>query len=120
MTEPLEIFKKNVKRRLEDLGLTQKDLGQRLGITTSSVSQYLGSQGKAPGLHLVFEWAHALECSPADLISEPQATKPAETSPDSERLAIISLIISLDEKELPGVLAMLDNLPLQKQKLASR
>ena len=114
-----EIFGKNAERRRKDLGLTQDELKNRLGAKSRSAVTMFTSDFHSPNLETVFKWAKALECSPADLISE--ESKPIERTADSERLAIISLIISLDKEELSGVLAMLEELSsLEKPKFSAK
>jgi transcriptional regulator with XRE-family HTH domain len=60
-------FVANVRERMDDLGLSQKDLAAKLRVSPSYVSQILSGH-RRPGLDSLDEFATALEIDPADLI----------------------------------------------------
>jgi transcriptional regulator with XRE-family HTH domain len=60
-------FVANVRERMDDLGLSQKDLAVKLRVSPSYVSQILSGH-RRPGLDSLDEFATALEIDPADLI----------------------------------------------------
>jgi len=60
-------FVENVRERMDDLGLSQKNLAERLGVTQSYVSQILSGH-RRPGLDSLDDFARVLEIDPADLI----------------------------------------------------
>ena len=62
-------FRRNVRERMEALGITQGDLCQRLGVTSSYISQMLSGH-RRPGLDSLKNFAQALNIEPADLLRE--------------------------------------------------
>jgi transcriptional regulator with XRE-family HTH domain len=64
-------FVTNVRDRMADLDLSQKDLAVRLKVSPSYVSQILSGH-RRPGLDSLDEFATALEIDPADLIRQPE------------------------------------------------
>lgn len=60
-------FVDNVRERMADLGLSQKDLAERLGVTQGYVSQILSGH-RRPGLDSLDDFARVLDAQPADLI----------------------------------------------------
>lgn len=68
-TELFEIFRLQVKHRLEVRGWTQSDLADILGVGKSYVSQILNGH-RNPGFETLDAFSKALSCSPEDLISK--------------------------------------------------
>jgi transcriptional regulator with XRE-family HTH domain len=64
-------FVANVRERMDDLGLSQKDLAAKLKVSPSYVSQMLSGH-RRPGLDSLDEFATALDTEPADLIRQPE------------------------------------------------
>ena len=62
-------FVSNVRERMAELGLSQKDVAERLGVTQSYVSQILSGH-RRPGLDSLEEFAEVLGIKPEDLIRE--------------------------------------------------
>lgn len=60
-------FVSNVRDRMAELGLSQKDLADQLGVTQGYVSQILSGH-RRPGLDSLEDFARVLKTSPADLI----------------------------------------------------
>lgn len=65
-----ENFRANLKRRRRELGLTQGELAQRLGVTPQRVTQLEREADSSPTLKQVQQIAKALECSPVTLLLE--------------------------------------------------
>jgi transcriptional regulator with XRE-family HTH domain len=62
-----EILAFNIQRRMNDLGLSQKDLATKSGLTVQAVNRYL--KGKQyPRLSYLNALAKALRCSKEDLL----------------------------------------------------
>jgi transcriptional regulator with XRE-family HTH domain len=64
-------FVANVRDRMADLDLSQKDLAVRLKVSPSYVSQILSGH-RRPGLDSLDEFGTALGIEAADLIREPE------------------------------------------------
>jgi len=62
-------FVDNVRERMADLGLSQKELAAKMDVTPSYVSQILSGH-RRPGFESLDAFAEALEVRPEDLISE--------------------------------------------------
>lgn len=62
-------FRRNVRERMDELGLTQTGLAKKLRVTPSFVSQMLGGH-RNPGLESLEDFAKALDVEAADLIRE--------------------------------------------------
>jgi transcriptional regulator with XRE-family HTH domain len=91
MANVRELFGKNCKQRMATLGINQTDLAKKLEIAPSMVSSYVNGKIE-PGLDLIERWAEKLECTPAELIAEP-----ALEAADNPKLALIALILTLDD-----------------------
>ena len=65
-----DIFRRRVREELSDQELSQSELARRMGVTPSTVNQYLS--GKiAPGIDMVEQFALALGFeNPLDLLNE--------------------------------------------------
>lgn len=61
---------RRMRRRIEELGLTQRDLALRSGLSESSVSLYLQAR-REPTLLSLRAISRALECSVDDLLPDP-------------------------------------------------
>lgn len=72
-------FRRNVRARMEALGLTQDALAKRLKSTPSFVSQMLSGH-RNPGLNSLEDFAKALEIDAPELISEIPSRKMAKAS----------------------------------------
>jgi transcriptional regulator with XRE-family HTH domain len=62
-------FVANVRERMAELGLSQSELAEQLGVTRSYVSQILGGH-RRPGLDTLETFAKALQVKPEDLIRQ--------------------------------------------------
>lgn len=117
MRSHLEVLRENIATARRKKGWSQNDLAKQLGISGPALSDNLS--GDNVGIKKLKDIADKLDVSVQWLFTD-HAAKPAENTADSERLAIISLVLSLDKKELPGVLSMLEDLTdssLEKRKL---
>lgn len=61
------MFDRQVHRRLNALGIDQRELARRVGISEVSLSRYLNGR-RDPGLSLIIRMAEALECEPSFLV----------------------------------------------------
>lgn len=69
-------FTRNVRERMQELGINQGELADRLKVGKSFVSQMLSGH-RRPGLDSLDSWAKALELEPADLLREKKFSKTA-------------------------------------------
>lgn len=69
-------FSRNVRARMQKLGINQKELARRLNVGQSFVSQMLSGH-RRPGLESLETFADALGTEPADLIREKKLSKSA-------------------------------------------
>jgi transcriptional regulator with XRE-family HTH domain len=70
-----EHFRENVRRRRLELGLTQKQLADKMGCTHPYISQVENGESN-PSLDVVERFARALDWSPVQILIEP--VKPDE------------------------------------------
>lgn len=66
-----ENFRRNLRRRRRELGLSQEDLGDRLTVSGPYVSQVEAGR-TTPGLDVVERFAKALDCPALALLLEPE------------------------------------------------
>ncbi|MFW7381790.1 MAG: helix-turn-helix domain-containing protein [Oligoflexus sp.] len=59
-----------IKQRRKELGLTQGDVGDRLGKPQSTIARFESGSVKDPHISLVFEVCEALGIRPGDLFNE--------------------------------------------------
>lgn len=64
-----EVFRANVRRRMEQLGVTQAELAERMGVTRPFVSHMLTGY-RNPGLESLERFAAALDVKACRLIDE--------------------------------------------------
>ena len=62
-------FRRNARLRMQALGITQKQLAERLHVTEGFVSQMLGGH-RNPGLNSLEDFANALKIEAYELIRE--------------------------------------------------
>lgn len=62
-------FRRNVRARMEQLGISQADLAKRMEVTDAFISQMLGGY-RNPGLNSLEDFAKALEIAASELIRE--------------------------------------------------
>lgn len=101
LTAIRDVLIANIRRTLNQRGLKQKDLAERLGTTEAVVSKWL-NQVSAPELDTIGEIATALGIKYRDLFldpTEPIKTPPAPTYDDAVRVIANSAGYSL--KKLP-------------------
>jgi len=66
--ELLTIFKLRVRSRRRELGLTQKQVADRIGVTQAYVATIEAGRN-APGLDVIAKFAEALNTTPSALLS---------------------------------------------------
>jgi transcriptional regulator with XRE-family HTH domain len=70
MTKPLhDVFLENVRLRMEELGMTQRQLASELRVTPSYICQLLAGR-MTPGLDVVERVAKALKLSASAILQE--------------------------------------------------
>lgn len=62
-----DTFGERAMARIVELGLTQQEVSQRLGVTQTQVSRLINAT-HLPGFEQIMFWSIVLECSPHDLI----------------------------------------------------
>lgn len=72
-------FRRNVRVRMGQLGLSQADLAERLDVTAGFVSQMLSGH-RNPGLNSLEDFAKALEIDASELIREKIPRRMAKVS----------------------------------------
>ncbi len=75
----------NIKRYREDLGLTQGDLADKLGVARSTVTQWENGWS-SPRMGMVQKLAGVFHVSTSDIVADDAAVSPAP-DPDFDRLA---------------------------------
>lgn len=65
--EWLEEFSDNLQAMIREAGISQKELANISGISTSDISRYINGQ-QQPSAKAVVKLAYALECNTDDLI----------------------------------------------------
>jgi len=63
------LFRKNVRERMTELGMSQKDLAEKLDVTPSFVSQLLNGHCR-PGLDTLENMAKALSTEASELLNK--------------------------------------------------
>ncbi len=71
-----EVFRENVRRRMEQLDFSQTDLAEQMGVTRSAVNQMLTGH-REPGLGSLQSFAKALNTTPSKLLDERILSKSA-------------------------------------------
>lgn len=69
-------FRANVRSRMVELEIRQKDLAKKLKKTPGYISQILSGTCR-PSFEILEDFALALECEPADLISRKKFARSA-------------------------------------------
>lgn len=64
-------FTANLRKRRQELGLTQLDVAERLGVSRPYVAQVEAGES-SPGLDLVEKFAQALDCPALSLLVAPE------------------------------------------------
>ena len=62
------IFRTRLQEKLEESGMSQKELADRVYVSKAAISYYI-SGVRTPGIPTLINIAHALNCSVSDLIS---------------------------------------------------
>lgn len=93
MSNSTETLRENIQKRMELLGLSQKELAERMGKAPAAISVWMAGK-KQPSLPVVDEFALALETTTADLL------KPAEKPERKVKVALDELLITLEDLTL--------------------
>lgn len=65
--EWLDIFADNLRSIMEDVGISQRELADRVGVSESAISKYIHKM-QMPGIRVIVNLAYALNCSMDELI----------------------------------------------------
>jgi transcriptional regulator with XRE-family HTH domain len=65
--EWLDIFADNLRSIMEDVGVSQRELADRIGVSESAISKYI-HKIQMPGIRVIVNLAYALNCSTDELI----------------------------------------------------
>lgn len=122
MENTRELFIKNITRRRADLGFTQSQAAERVGITLGTYQKY--EYGTAfPSPDTIDELAKALNCRVSDLLSSDEGARTTELDRASRILAIQSMLLKLSDDDMEtvetmmtNILEMSENSPLHKAK----
>lgn len=88
----LEIFKRNVARRLDDLGWTYNVLATKAKMPPSNISEIFGKNAKrSPSLMLVDRIAQALQTTPSALLDAHEPPPKPHLPADCIKVAIRTL-----------------------------
>ncbi len=71
-----EVFRDNVRRRMDQLGVTQAELAERMGVTRPFISHMLTGH-RNPGLESLQNFADALDTTAAKLLEEKKLARSA-------------------------------------------
>lgn len=69
LTEVKRLFGINIRARMAELNMNQRELAYRSGITPPNVSRYVNGLS-SPGLYVLKKFAKVLECPIEDLIPD--------------------------------------------------
>ena len=75
-----EVMASNIKRYLEEMGISRKEFCNRLGFKYSTVTDWLNAE-KYPRLDKIETMANFFGISKADLVEPPQQDQPAQPAP---------------------------------------
>jgi transcriptional regulator with XRE-family HTH domain len=101
-------FGDRLKQIRKSQGLTQTELGARMGISQRLVAYY-ESEGGSPSPELVVRFAEALEVNPDALLGTQKKKRPAAESPENVRVwKRFRRIQELPESDRKTVLRMID------------
>lgn len=87
-----EVVGDNIRKYRQMRGLTQKDLGDRIGVKHNTISQYEKGRN-APEQNMIFAIANALNVSVGDLF--PQTTK----TPDESYIKLLAMSDGLSDRD---------------------
>lgn len=106
----LEILSRNIKKHLHDRDMTQLDLARALGVSTSTVSDWLNKK-KSPRMDKVDAMCRIFNCRRSDIMSD---RKPDDDSPPvkipvlgnvAAGIPISAIEEILDYEEIPAKMA---------------
>ena len=70
------VFRNNVRVRMQQLGVSQRELAEKIGVTAAHVNHLLSGY-RNPGLETLESFADALATTPAKLLIEKKLSKSA-------------------------------------------
>lgn len=94
-------FRERIRRRRQELGLTQRAVAERMGVTPAFVTQAeLGMN--IPRLDTVERFAQALNCSSLELLLQVEAaSEPATSAAEANRQRSVRMIDALPLRSGP-------------------
>lgn len=110
MENTRELFIKNITRRRAEMGLTQSQAAELIGITLGTYQKY--EYGTAfPSPDTLDELAKTLKCRISDLLSSDAENDNSEEPDRASRILLIqSMLLDLNNDDLETVEAMAANL----------
>lgn len=64
------IIRQNIRNRRMSLGISQRDLGDRVGVTKNWIQQIESPHGdEVPNVYMLFDIASEFGCTPADILT---------------------------------------------------
>lgn len=86
-----EVMASNIRRYLEEMGISRKEFCNRLGFKYSTVTDWLNAE-KYPRIDKIETMANFFGISKADLVEPPQQALPAQHLPHDGRHTCASLL----------------------------
>lgn len=103
-------FARRLKERRKELGLTQKDVGKRAGVTHATISQW-EKEGSSPSGENLFALSKALKCDPTWLLEGSAGNEPPAPASfrdlDPREEELLDLFAFLDEESKKNFLTLL-------------
>jgi transcriptional regulator with XRE-family HTH domain len=104
MAKSAKILRNNIRRLLEQRGMSQTELARKCGIAQSNIAQILSEANENPGLERIEAIAEALGVKPYQLLMDP-GDKPVLTEADyAEAVRVWAQSLAKKYKSLDGVL----------------
>jgi len=91
------MLSEKIKNRREELGLTQEELGQKVGLTKAAICRYEKNLVVNPKRSMIAKLAKALECDPVWLIDLTPSPGVAPERPSIIELTEIASHLSDDD-----------------------
>ncbi|MCJ8145112.1 helix-turn-helix transcriptional regulator [Ancylobacter sp. A5.8] len=99
----MDIFASNLKKRAEELGISNAEVARRAGLSERRYGNYVSGR-REPDLATLVAIARVLETSPDNLLSYDSQTSPIGLSIPKQRIRSASNALSDEEAELIAVM----------------
>jgi len=104
----METFSSNLKRRAEQLGISNAEVARRVGLSERRYGNYI-SGTRQPDLATLVKISSVLKTSLDELLSD-KVSKPAKSTKRNLQERIASAVEVLNEEDLARIAIMLDAL----------